>query len=433
MDFIDLITTANHNLFRNKTRTFLTIFAIFIGSFTIILNSAINAGVNDFIDKQVENIGGDGYIEVSPKAAYDQLDSLISGALAEYDENQDKTVQSSSFTDAVLEKLRAIDGVNSLNPYNQVSLEYITSPQTDKKYKAVFTVSPDDSLTYDMLSGRQVNAEAEKYEVMLSENYVEALGFSSPEDAVGKTVTLAVPVTTKCYLVSSRADCLKTVDATISGILAPGVTSTGGLRGNLALNDRLYELNSEGMNESTKLTYFATGNIDPEKLDSIRASFDKEGFTISTVDDQAGMIRTFFDVILVVFNIFGVIALLAATIGIVNTLFMSVQERTREIGLMKALGMSRKKIFLNFSFEAILLGFWGSVFGIAVSMLVGLAANHFASTTFLSDFPTFTLAKFEPSALLTITLIIMLIAFLAGTLPARQAAKKDPIDALRYE
>ena len=59
MRIFDLIASANHNLFRNKTRTFLTILAVFIGSFTIILSNAINTGVNDFIDKQVESIGGD--------------------------------------------------------------------------------------------------------------------------------------------------------------------------------------------------------------------------------------------------------------------------------------------------------------------------------------------------------------------------------------
>ncbi len=433
MDFLDLITTANHNLFRNKTRTFLTILAVFIGSFTIILNSAINAGVNDFIDKQVESIGGDGYIEVSPKALYDQMTALLSGTIEEYDSTNGKTTDTSYFSDTVLEKLRAIDGVNSLNPYNQVSLEYITSPKTDKKYKANFTISPDDSLTYDMVSGRQVDSDSDDYEIMLTEDYVDKLGFASVEDAVGQTVILATPVTAKCYFVSNRSDCLKTIEAKVTGVQAPGVMSSGGLRGNIALNDRLYELASEGLDDSSKLAYMATGNIDPAKIDSIRQAFEDEGFSILTVDDEVGMIRTFFDVILVVFNIFGIIALIAAAIGIVNTLFMSVQERTREIGLMKALGMSRGKIFFSFSFEAILLGFWGSAFGIAVSMIIGQLANRVATSTFLSDFPTFELTKFEPSTMLTITLIIMFIAFIAGTLPARQASKKDPIDALRYE
>ena len=62
MQFFDVLRTANHNLFRNKVRTFLTILAIFVGSFTIILNVAINAGVNAFIDEQTDVLGGDDFI-----------------------------------------------------------------------------------------------------------------------------------------------------------------------------------------------------------------------------------------------------------------------------------------------------------------------------------------------------------------------------------
>ena len=112
---------------------------------------------------------------------------------------------------------------------------------------------------------------------------------------------------------------------------------------------------------------------------------------------------------------------------------MAVQERTREIGLMKAMGMSNKSVFFSFSMEAILLGFWGSVVGILVSMLVGTVANTIAHETFLSSFPTFELVIFKPLNMAIITGIIMLIAFIAGTAPARRASKKDPIDALRYE
>jgi putative ABC transport system permease protein len=112
---------------------------------------------------------------------------------------------------------------------------------------------------------------------------------------------------------------------------------------------------------------------------------------------------------------------------------MSVQERTREIGLMKAMGLSSAKIFLLFSTEAILLGFWGSALGITISIIVGNIGNSIAHETFLADFPTFNLVEFTPYNLIIITLIIMFIAFLTGTLPARRAAAENPIDALRYE
>src|SRR5690606_25299468 len=115
--------------------------------------------------------------------------------------------------------------------------------------------------------------------------------------------------------------------------------------------------------------------------------------------------------------------------GIINTLFMSVQERTKEIGLMKAMGMSRSRVFLLFSVEAILLGFWGSTLGAGAAMIAGGIVNQIASNSFLKDLPGFDLTTFPATSIATVIFIIMAIAFLAGTLPARRAAKQDPIAA----
>ena len=269
----------------------------------------------------------------------------------------------------------------------------------------------------------------------MTEAYGKALGYKDDADAIGKIVTFAVPNTIECYMVAQHKDCLKMVDAEVVGVQAPSIMAAGGMRANLALNQKIYELATEGMPIETKSHAFqATAQVvDPDKVDEVKEELKKIGLTAMTIDDEIGLFRVFFDAILVVFNIFGGIALLAASIGIINTLFMSVQERTREIGLMKAMGLSNAKIFFSFSCEAILLGFWGSLFGIIVSMIIGLVGNNIAHETFLADFPTFELVKFEPMNMIIIVLIIMFIAFLAGTLPARRAAKKDPIEALRYE
>ena len=165
----------------------------------------------------------------------------------------------------------------------------------------------------------------------------------------------------------------------------------------------------------------------------MKKSLDKQGYTAVTIEDQIGIFKQVIEAVIMVLNFFAAIALLAASFGIINTLLMAVQERTKEIGLMKAMGMSSKRVFLLFSIEAILLGFWGSLLGSLAGVGIGKLVNKLASDTFLKDLAGFDLTSFPLTSVMVIMLIIMTIAFLAGTLPARRASKKDPIEALRYE
>ncbi len=436
MKFYDTIRTANSNLFKSKVRTFLTILAVFIGSFTIIMSNAVNSGVNDFIDKQVASIGGDGFIEVMPAAAYNQVSEMMQGStkVKEYDEKSSGNIIGASISDEDFAQMKNTDGIKNLEVFHMLSTEWMRLKGEEKRYNVSVEYFPISGINVDLSAGRMTDDESDDYEIIINEDWLTPFGLTSAEDAIGKTVEIAIKQTARCY--TQPDNCLAIVPATIVGVQAPGIlTMDGDLHINKALDSKLYDLSVTGIPESSREIYFAVGEIDPEKIASIRESLRKigSGYEFITIDDTVGMIRTFFDAILVVFNIFGGIALLAAAIGIINTLFMSVQERTREIGLVKAMGMGKGSIFLSFSLEAILLGFWGSIFGIVISIIIGAIANHIAHNTFLADFPTFQLTIFHPINMTIITIIIMLIAFIAGTAPARRAAKKDPIEALRYE
>lgn len=435
MKFSDIISTANHNLLRNKTRSFLTILAVFIGSFTIILGNAISAGVNEFTDKQVESIGGDGYLEMMPTETYDTAMAMMGGdGVKEYTEDNDATGKAMYIRPEVVEKAREIDGMKAFYAMPNATVDYITSDDTDKLYRVMLNVAPAN-INLDMESGTAPNtSDSAPYELALTKDYIEVLGFGSAEEAVGKKVYLAAPNSLKCYTSTKHSDCQTLIEATVSGVQAPGILSMGGVRVNMPLWNRIYEANTEGMpKESANRPIMAIADVEPARRDAIKEELKELGLTALSVDDEAGMIRLFLDAILVIFSLFGGIALLTAAIGIINTLFMSVQERTREIGLMKAMGMSNGKIFLSFSMEAIMLGFWGSVVGIVFSMIIGHAIDAVAHASILKDFPTFNLVVFDPASMLMIALVIMLIAFIAGTAPAYRAAKKNPIDSLRYE
>ena len=265
---------------------------------------------------------------------------------------------------------------------------------------------------------------------MLEPDYPQALGFSSDEDAIGKEVELV-------FLDLVTHEPIK-FNAKVVGVQAQGVVAVNGSIINRSLEDAMYKAGTKNYPaEQSELVYTVQARFDIDRYTEkeIKQILQDNGFYAVGVSDMMGTIRTFFDAIMIVFMVFGGIALLAAAIGIVNTLFMSVEERTREIGLDKALGMSSGKVFLEFATEAILLGFWGSVFGVAVAFLIGTTANAavHAPGGFLEVFPTFNLFEFGLFNILPIIVVVMLIAFIAGTLPAWKAAHKNPIDALRYE
>lgn len=431
MSLFEILRTANHNLFRNKLRTFLTILAIFVGSFTIVLNAAINTGVDSFIDEQTASLGGEDYIMVTSSGSMDAMSSMMGAGGSgptEYDPSRTITAMNQD----QLDKLKSIDGIDGENLYiaKNIPVEYITSDQTDKKYTITVGAMPPGDFNIASTAGGLPDRESKEYEIMLEPGFPEALGFESDEAAVGKKVTLVMldPMTEKPL----------SFDATVSGVQANGVVAVNGSVINPALEDAMYEAGTRNYPaEQKELAYAVQTRYDTSKYteDEIKAVLEENGFYGMTVSDLMGTIRTFFDAIMIVFTIFGGIALLAAAIGIVNTLFMSVEERTREIGLDKALGMPSAKIFLMFSIEAIGLGFWGSAIGVIIAMIIGNVTNMLvhAPGGFLEVFPTFNLFEFTLGNVLPIVLVVMIIAFIAGTAPAWKAAHKNPIDALRYE
>jgi putative ABC transport system permease protein len=228
----------------------------------------------------------------------------------------------------------------------------------------------------------------------------------------------------------------QSVTATIVGVSEPGLIDGGAsATPNAALTDALYSTQQAGV-ESDSFSS-ATVRFDPDAtptdIDALKGALADAGFTGTTIDDTLGAFTAVIDAIVLVLNAFAVIALLAAGFGIVNTLLMSVQERTREIGLMKAMGMGSGKVFGLFSVEATYIGFLGSAIGVGVGMLAGTAVAGALARGLFADLPGLTLIAFDPVSVGTIILLVMAIAYLAGTVPAARAARQDPISSLRYE
>lgn len=427
----DIIVSANANLLRNKGRSFLTILAIFIGSFTIIMTTGINNGVNSYIDKQLNSAGGKGYLEIvkGTKGLGGGNGVSVSNSVDEYSPNSSATA--SVITSRDIDKIKTVTGIATAQVYRMLDVSYITAQTTSKKYNISAGTLPSSTISIDLASGHMVDLNSSIPQIVIAEKYVTPLGFKSDQDAIGRRVTLAIS--------NQVTGTISTVDATVSGVAEPTIIGLGRSWLNNAAGDKIYDGMTAGLPQQYRdQAYLATAQLKSSyysdaKVQQVKNSLKGKGYTAMTVDDEVGLIKTFFDAITTVLTAFGVIALIAASIGIINTLFMSVQERTREIGLMKAMGLGRLKIFVMFSWEAAMLGFWGALLGVGIAYGARAVINSVADATFLKNLPGFTLVDFNIITLLVIVLIVVVIAFLAGTLPAHRASKKNPIEALRYE
>ena len=174
-------------------------------------------------------------------------------------------------------------------------------------------------------------------------------------------------------------------------------------------------------------------NYSKTQVADLQNRLTKSGYTTQSFQNISDVIHTTIATVQIGLSIFSSIAILAATLGIINTLLMAVLERRQEIGLMKALGMGGGGIYSLFAIEAAFIGFWGGIIGVGLAVSAGYLLNRFILPHFIKGLDGYTLLLFPISSCFAIVVINMLIAFLAGTLPAIKASRMNPIEALRTE
>jgi putative ABC transport system permease protein len=163
-----------------------------------------------------------------------------------------------------------------------------------------------------------------------------------------------------------------------------------------------------------------------EKLERKRGDDD---FKVYTPEKLIAQVQGIFAAVSVVLVAIAAISLLVGGIGIMNSMFTAVLERTKEIGIMKAIGATNGIILFNFLIESSTMGLIGGVIGTIIGYAIGLGIGLIAKLT-----GTVTLSiRFEPQIIILALIIAVVIGTVSGMIPAIRAAKLHPVDALRYE
>ena len=174
-------------------------------------------------------------------------------------------------------------------------------------------------------------------------------------------------------------------------------------------------------------------NIVTEKIKKdLRKSRDveegKEDFTVETPGDILATLTTILMIVQGVLIGIAAISLLVGGIGIMNTMYTAVLERTREIGIMKATGARREQIMLLFLVESGFLGIFGGIIGV----LLGLGISKLVETIAFQVYGSYLIqASFDQLVIIGALLFAFFVGAFSGLFPARQAAKLKPVDALR--
>ena len=169
-------------------------------------------------------------------------------------------------------------------------------------------------------------------------------------------------------------------------------------------------------------------------LEPVRDKLISMGFSVSSLSDTIDQANKVFRIIQLVLGAFGIIALIVAAIGLINTMTITLLERTNEIGIMRAIGASSRDVRWIFLGESTFTGFLGGIGGIVIGMGGGQAFNLLVNIISKNlGGKTMNIFYYPIWFILFILALSTLVGFIAGIWPSSRAAKLNPLDALRYK
>lgn len=423
----DVARRAARSLKNAKARTLLTSLAIGVGAFTITLSLAAGEGGKQYTGEIISN-------NVDPKAIMITKMSEEASGPAEYSETGEASVDLGggnavdTLTNDDVDTIRSVAGVESAYPSLGTTPLYVTAPGAEKKLQLPTIDVFDEAIEHKYLAGNPSGDIGDG--AVISNEYRQALGFSTAKDAIGKDIQIAlvkggsiipgVPQETFSFSVRGVTD----ENDIAAAISAPVLVSQESLQ---KLHDYQYADTPYGEN----YMYVSAKVKSVDNVEQVKQAIEKKGYTAQTAEDLMSFIFQFINVLQGILLGFGALAVLTSVFGIINTQYISVLERTQQIGLMKALGMRRRDVGRLFKLEAAWIGFLGGAIGSGLAFAAGSAANPWISETLnLGDTH---LLVYQPWVFAVVIIGLMLISVGAGILPARKAAKLDPIEALRTE
>ena len=406
MNGTNLFKIALRALANNKLRAFLTMLGIIIGVASVIAMLAIGQGSKKSIQQQISEMGSN-MIMIHPGAEMrggvrQDPSAMQTLKLENYEKLSEECTNLSGISPNVSSSGQLVAGANNYpSSVSGVSMDYLTIRQLTVEQGEMFTEN-------DIRTAAKV--------CVIGKTIVDNL-FPDGSDPIGKVI--------RCNQIPFR----------VIGVLKPkGYNSMG-----MDQDDVVLAPYSTVMKRLLAQTYLSgifasalTEDMTDEAVDEITTILrrehklketDDDDFTIRTQQELSSMLNTTTDLMTTLLACIAGISLVVGGIGIMNIMYVSVTERTREIGLRMSVGARGVDILSQFLIEAILISITGGLIGV----IIGCGASFMIKT--IAHWPVF----IQPWSVLLSFLVCTVTGVFFGWYPAKKAADLDPIDALRYE
>ncbi|MEK7458764.1 MAG: ABC transporter permease [Patescibacteria group bacterium] len=403
MNISNTIKIAIQAIFTNKTRSLLTMLGVIIGVGAVILLMAIGNGLQVYITGQFDALGSN-TVSVFPGEIFGSSGGFNNRP------SQVAAISSNKLRFSDVKDIQKLDGVKNVSP--MVFGEAKVSFQSISKKRSIVGILPAYQEVRNIITEKGsfftlTDNEGSKRVTVLG--YTLARDLFGDSDSIGKTIR----VNGQAYRVLGVAE------------------KKGGGFGGLPFDDRLYipyntHINIFGDTKVSEIVVRAQDKDSVQKvIEGIKKTVGKrlksDEFSVIESTEILKVINSILGVLTLGLGGIAAISLIVGGIGIMNMMLVSVTERTREIGLRKALGATPNVILLQFLIEATLLSVFGGMIGVGVAVVISLIINYF--------FPA-VVSLFSISLAFGVSAAIGIVF---GVAPARRASQLSPIEALRYE
>lgn len=410
LSFFSAMRLSLLNMKEKFSRNMLVAFGSSIGIMSVILMLSLGNGVTSYITDTMNSFVNPEVIEVNKPA--ETKDDTASENFSIQEQQQAQQAQmmnmfggAEPFTNSDIEKLKEIERVTSAEKgFSLTALGSNSVSYHDNETMIMQFISTSSNLMDSNLTEGEMPKEGE---ILVSNMLAEALN----EDIIGKSIDVNIVVDEKKITESFQVS---------------GVYESTGNAVYMSYSDIESWFSEEGVELEPNVLYLHADDAD--NADFIKEQVKDLGYTGSAQETMASMFTEMLDILTYVLAAVAGISLVVSAIMILVVLNISVVERTKEIGVLKALGARKKDIRRIFVSESFLLGVFGGLIGTVLTYLIGFGLNHFTNKLFdvsiIQTMPTYILSGIG---------ISVIISMIASFLPANKAAKLDPVESLRRE